>query len=160
MVKRVLGHLNCEIEIEPGRLIAGNAGILVSQVIYVKEGEDRKFLILDAAMNDLIRPAMYEAHHDIIPVVEADAGSEKAAYDIVGPVCETGDFLGKERELALHDNSLLAVMSSGAYGFVMSSNYNTRPRPVELMVDGSAVHVVREREQVKDLFAGETLLPG
>jgi len=146
MVKRVLGHLNCEIEIEPGRLIAGNAGILVSQVIYVKEGEDRKFLILDAAMNDLIRPAMYDAHHDIEPVIEPQAGAERAKYDVVGPVCESGDTFAKGREMAqMTAGDLIAFRSAGAYGAVMSSEYNTRPLIPEVMVNGSEFAVIRSR---------------
>ncbi len=158
MVKRVLGHLNCEIEIEPGRLIAGNAGILVSQVIYVKEGEDRKFLILDAAMNDLIRPAMYDAHHDIDPVIEPQAGAERATYDVVGPVCESGDTFAKGREMAqMNAGDLVAFRSAGAYGAVMSSEYNTRPLIPEVMVNGSEFAVIRSRPSFDEIINRDTI---
>jgi len=158
MVKRVLGHLNCEIEIEPGRLIAGNAGILVSQVIYVKEGEDRKFLILDAAMNDLIRPAMYDAHHDIEPVIEPQAGAERATYDVVGPVCESGDTFAKGREMAqMTAGDLVAFRSAGAYGAVMSSEYNTRPLIPEAMVNGSEFAVIRSRPSFDEIINRDTI---
>lgn len=158
MVKRVLGHLNCEIEIEPGRLIAGNAGILVSQVIYVKEGEDRKFLILDAAMNDLIRPAMYEAHHDIEPVIEPQAGAERVTYDVVGPVCESGDTFAKGREMAqMNAGDLVAFRSAGAYGAVMSSEYNTRPLIPEVMVNGSEFAVIRSRPSFDEIINRDTI---
>lgn len=158
MVKRVLGHLNCEIEIEPGRLIAGNAAILVSQVIYVKEGEDRKFLILDAAMNDLIRPAMYEAHHDIEPVIEPQAGAERATYDVVGPVCESGDTFAKGREMAqMNAGDLVAFRSAGAYGAVMSSEYNTRPLIPEVMVNGSEFAVIRSRPSFDEIINRDTI---
>jgi diaminopimelate decarboxylase len=158
MVKRVLGHLNCEIEIEPGRLIAGNAGILVSQVIYVKEGEDRKFLILDAAMNDLIRPAMYDAHHDIEPVIEPQAGADRATYDVVGPVCESGDTFAKGREMAqMTAGDLVAFRSAGAYGAVMSSEYNTRPLIPEVMVNGSEFAVIRSRPSFDEIINRDTI---
>ena len=158
MVKRVLGHLNCEIEIEPGRLIAGNAGILVSEVIYVKEGEDRKFLILDAAMNDLIRPAMYDAHHDIDPVIEPQAGAERATYDVVGPVCESGDTFAKGREMAqMNAGDLVAFRSAGAYGAVMSSEYNTRPLIPEVMVNGSEFAVIRSRPTFDEIINRDTI---
>jgi diaminopimelate decarboxylase len=158
MVKSVLGHLNCEIEIEPGRLIAGNAGILVSQVIYVKEGEDRKFLILDAAMNDLIRPAMYDAHHDIEPVIEPQAGADLATYDVVGPVCESGDTFAKGREMAqMNAGDLVAFRSAGAYGAVMSSEYNTRPLIPEVMVNGSEFSVIRSRPSFDEIINRDTI---
>lgn len=158
MVKRVLGHLNCEIEIEPGRLIAGNAGILVSEVIFVKEGEDRKFLILDAAMNDLIRPAMYDAHHDIDPVIEPQAGAERATYDVVGPVCESGDTFAKGREMAqMNAGDLVAFRSAGAYGAVMSSEYNTRPLIPEVMVNGSEFAVIRSRPTFDEIINRDTI---
>ena len=158
MVKRVLGHLNCEIEIEPGRLIAGNAGILVSEVIYVKVGEDRKFLILDAAMNDLIRPAMYDAHHDIEPVIEPQAGAERATYDVVGPVCESGDTFAKGREMAqMIAGDLVAFRSAGAYGAVMSSEYNTRPLIPEVMVNGSEFAVIRSRPSFDEIINRDTI---
>jgi len=148
-----------KIIMEPGRAIAGNAGILLTQVQFIKPGSDRNFAIVDAAMNDLLRPALYQAWQNIIPV-NAIAKRDKATYDIVGPVCETGDFLGKDRELAIQAGDLLAVRSAGAYGFSMSSNYNSRPRAAEVMVDGSHYYVIRERETMQDLMKGETLLPG
>ena len=158
MVKRVLGHLGCEIEIEPGRLIAGNAGLLVSEVIYVKEGEDRKFLILDAAMNDLIRPAMYDAHHDIEPVIEPRAGAERATYDVVGPVCESGDTFAKGREMAqMNAGNLVAFRSAGAYGAVMSSEYNTRPLIPEVLVNGSEFAVIRSRPSFDEIINRDTI---
>ena len=158
MVKRVLGHLGCEIEIEPGRLIAGNAGLLVSEVIYVKEGEDRKFLIIDAAMNDLIRPAMYDAHHDIEPVIEPRAGAERATYDVVGPVCESGDTFAKGREMAqMNAGDLVAFRSAGAYGAVMSSEYNTRPLIPEVLVNGSEFAVIRSRPSFDEIINRDTI---
>jgi diaminopimelate decarboxylase len=158
MVKRVLGHLGCEIEIEPGRLIAGNAGLLVSEVIYVKEGEDRKFLILDAAMNDLIRPAMYDAYHDIEPVIEPRAGAERATYDVVGPVCESGDTFAKGREMAqMNAGDLVAFRSAGAYGAVMSSEYNTRPLIPEVLVNGSEFAVIRSRPSFDEIINRDTI---
>ena len=154
-----LGDSTLEILLEPGRAIAGNAGILLTRVEYLKQTPARHFAIVDAAMNDLQRPALYAAWHDIIPVQSrTDIGA--AHYDVVGPVCETGDFLGKDRELALAEGDLLAVRSAGAYGFTMSSNYNSRPRAAEVMVDGDRFHVIRERETLQDLVRGEHLLPG
>ena len=158
MVKRELGHLGCEIEIEPGRLIAGNAGLLVSSVIYVKSGEDREFLILDAAMNDLVRPAMYDAHHDIVPVIEPAAGSEPAVYDIVGPVCESGDTFAKGRPLvAQQQGDLVAFRSAGAYGSVMASEYNTRPLIPEVLVNGDQFAVIRARPSYDDIINRDSL---
>ncbi len=158
LIKRCVGHLGCEVEIEPGRLIAGNAGILVSQVIYVKSGEGRDFLILDAAMNDLIRPAMYEAHHDIVPVIEADAGVEQAAYDIVGPVCESGDTFAKGRMMPpLAAGDLVAFRSAGAYGAVMSSEYNTRPLIPEVLVQGDQYAVIRARPTFDEIINRDTI---
>lgn len=147
-----------EILLEPGRAIMGNAGILVTRVEYLKPTEHKGFAVVDAAMNDLMRPALYQAWQAIVPVVEGGRG-EARVYDVVGPVCETGDFLGKDRRLAIEEGDLLAVRSSGAYGFSMSSNYNTRPRAAEVMVDGATVHVVRERESLDTLLAGESVLP-
>ena len=147
-----------EILIEPGRAIVGNAGILVTRVELLKQGEDKNFAVVDAAMNDLLRPALYSAWQAIIPV-EPRAGGEPRRYDVVGPICETGDFLGKDRELNIEPGDLLAVRSAGAYGFAMSSNYNSRPRAAEVMVDGDRFHVVRRRETVRQLYAGESLLP-
>ena len=160
MVKRVLGDLDCEIEIEPGRLIVGNAGILVSEVIYVKAGEDRAFLIVDAAMNDLIRPAMYEAHHDIVPLVEAAPGGQTTAYDVVGPICETGDTFAKNRELTpLAAGDLIAFRSSGAYGAVMASEYNTRPLVPEIMVKGDQFSVIRARPTFDEIINRDIIPP-
>ena len=152
-----LGDRPLQILIEPGRAIAGNAGILVTQVEYLKPQEHKSFAIVDAAMNDLMRPALYAAWQNIIPVQPREGATR--LYDVVGPVCETGDFLGKDRELNIEAGDLLAVRSSGAYGFTMSSNYNTRPRAAEIMVDGSDMHVVRERESLASLYAGEQVLP-
>ncbi|NVK15646.1 MAG: diaminopimelate decarboxylase [Rhodobacteraceae bacterium] len=158
MVKETLGHLGCEIEIEPGRLIAGNAGQLVSKVIYVKSGEGRDFLILDAAMNDLIRPAMYEAHHDIIPVQEAAAGVESQPYDIVGPVCETGDTFAKQRGLPpLAAGDLVSFRSAGAYGAVMASEYNSRPLIPEVLVHGDQFAVIRRRPDYEEMINRDTI---
>ncbi len=147
-----------EILIEPGRAIAANAGILVTRVEYLKPTEDRHFAVIDAAMNDLIRPSLYQAWQEIIPV-QQDSQGQPARYDLVGPICETGDFVGKDRQLSLKAGDLLAIRSSGAYGFTMASNYNTRPRVAEIMVDGEQMHVVRQRESIADLFAGESVLP-
>ncbi len=153
MIKDTLGHLGCEIEIEPGRLIAGNAGIMVSKVIYVKEGEDRQFMIVDAAMNDLIRPAMYEAHHDIVPVAEAQAGVEQVAYDIVGPVCESGDTFAKSRVMPpVQAGDMIAFRSAGAYGAVMSSEYNSRPLIPEVLVRDGSFAVIRRRPTVEEMI--------
>lgn len=147
-----------QILIEPGRAIAGNAGILVTQVEFLKNNDEKHFAIVDAAMNDLMRPALYSAWQEIIPVNPKKEGQSKR-YDIVGPICETGDFLGKDRELIIEAGDLLAVRSSGAYGFTMSSNYNSRPRVAEIMVDGDKVHVVRNRETIESLYVNEHVLP-
>ncbi len=158
MVKDVLGDLGCEIEIEPGRLIAGNAGVLVSEVIYVKEGEDRKFLIVDAAMNDLIRPAMYDAHHDIVPLAEPAVATEPDTYDIVGPICESGDTFAKGRELApMQEGALVAFRSAGAYGAVMSSEYNSRPMIPEVLVQGDQFAVIRARPSLEEMLNRDTI---
>ncbi|MGZ8137107.1 MAG: diaminopimelate decarboxylase, partial [Methylococcaceae bacterium] len=153
-----LGGDNFEILLEPGRAIVGNAGILVTRVEYLKPTANKNFAIVDAAMNDLVRPSLYSAWQNIIPV-NLQSSAPEMHWDIVGPVCETGDFLGKDRALKLTQGDLLAIRSSGAYGFSMSSNYNSRPRVAELMVDGNAVHLVRERESIARLWAGEHLLP-
>ena len=151
MVKEVLGHLDCEIEIEPGRLIVGNAGILVSSVLGVKIGDNRNFLILDAAMNDLIRPAMYDAYHDIIPVKQRS--SPEAVYDVVGPVCETGDTFAKKRTMPkLTESDLVAFRSAGAYGAVMSSEYNTRPLIPEVMVNKNEFSIIRKRPSYEEII--------
>ena len=158
MVQRVLGDLDCEIEIEPGRLIAGNAGVLVSEVIYVKEGEDRTFLILDAAMNDLIRPAMYEAYHDIVPLVEPAPGEEPRTYDIVGPVCESGDTFAKARALpAQAAGDLVAFRSAGAYGAVMASEYNARPMIPEVLVKDDQFAVIRARPTYQEMIERDSI---
>ena len=153
-----MGDRELELILEPGRSIAANAGILVTKVEFLKCTEHRNFAIIDAAMNDLIRPALYSAWQAIVPVQPHNEGEEKV-WDLVGPVCETGDFLGKDRPLTLKANDLLAVRSAGAYGFVMASNYNTRNRPPELMVDGDQVHVVRRRETLDEQLAPESCLP-
>jgi diaminopimelate decarboxylase len=143
---------------EPGRVIVGNAGILVTKALYEKAGETKHFVIVDAAMNDLIRPSLYGAYHEIRPVNEAAVHRPKQMVDIVGPVCESGDFLAKERSLPnIQPDDLLAVMSAGAYGFVMASNYNSRPRVPEVLVKGGEFHIIRERETYDDLVKGETI---
>lgn len=158
LIKRTVGHLGCEIEIEPGRLISGNAGILVSEVIYVKSGEARDFLILDAAMNDLIRPTMYEAYHDIVPVREPEAGVNRALYDIVGPVCETGDTFAYRRPMPpIRAGELVAFRSAGAYGAVMSSEYNTRPMIPEVLVHRDQFAVIRPRPTFDEIINRDTL---
>jgi diaminopimelate decarboxylase len=158
MVQRTLGHLGCEIEIEPGRLIAGNAGLMISEVIYVKSGEGRDFLILDGAMNDLIRPAMYDAHHDIIPVVEPAPGAEQQPYDIVGPVCESGDTFAKQRMMPkLVAGDLVAFRSAGAYGAVMSSEYNSRALIPEVLVKGDQFAVIRPRPTFDEMINRDTI---
>jgi len=158
MLLAVMGQRDHKIMIEPGRSLVGNAGVLLTRVEYLKHGQEKNFVIIDAAMNDLMRPALYDAHHEIRPVRKSSAG-QAAVYDVVGPVCETGDFLGKDRTLAVGEGELLAVMSAGAYAMSMSSNYNTRPRAAEVLVDGSTVYLVRARERVEDLYAGESRLP-
>jgi diaminopimelate decarboxylase len=143
--------------VEPGRSIAANAGIFVTRVEYVKRSEHKNFAIVDGAMNDLLRPALYNAWQEIIPVTRSSGAF--ATYDVVGPICESADFLGKDRELQLAGSELLAIRSAGAYGFVMSSNYNSRPRAPEIMVDGSNVHLVRRRESLADQLELESCLP-
>ncbi|MFN3209198.1 MAG: diaminopimelate decarboxylase [Roseovarius sp.] len=158
LIRETVGHLGCEIEIEPGRLVAGNAGILVSRVVYVKSGEGRDFLILDGAMNDLIRPAMYDAYHDIVPVKEPVPGTEPAKYDIVGPVCESGDTFAKERVMpAVGEGDLVAFRSAGAYGAVMSSEYNTRPLVPEVLVHGHQFAVIRPRPTFDEMINRDTI---
>lgn len=153
-----LGDSDVEVLLEPGRAIVGNAGILVTQVEYLKPTENKNFAIVDAAMNDLVRPSLYSAWQEVIPV-NKQSSSDAQHWDVVGPVCETGDFLAKDRELQLAQGDLLAIRSSGAYGFSMSSNYNSRPRVAEVMVDGEQIHLIRERETIAQLWAGEHLLP-
>jgi diaminopimelate decarboxylase len=145
--------------VDPGRSIVGNAGVLLSRVEYLKPGEARNFLVIDAAMNDLVRPALYGAWHEVRPVRQPEPGAVQAVYDIVGPVCESGDFLAKERSLAAREGDLLALMSAGAYAMAMSSNYNSRPRAAEVLVEGATAHLVRSRETVEQLFALERI-PG
>ncbi len=152
-----MAHRPQELLLEPGRAIAGNAGVLLTRVEYLKHTAHKNFAVVDAAMNDLQRPALYDAWHDIVPVAPRTVDAD--TYDVVGPVCETGDFLGRQRELALAEGDLLAVRSAGAYGFSMSSNYNSRPRAAEVMVDGDSIHLIREREVIDDLVRGEHLLP-
>jgi diaminopimelate decarboxylase len=158
LIKKTVGHLGCEIQIEPGRLIAGNAGLLVAGVIYRKEGEGRDFLILDAAMNDLIRPAMYEAWHDIVPVREPAPDTPVGPIDVVGPVCETGDTFARERDLPLMAaGDLVAFRSAGAYGAVMSSEYNARPLIPEVMVNGDQFAVIRKRPTYAEMLGRDTV---
>ncbi|AIO68404.1 diaminopimelate decarboxylase [Burkholderia oklahomensis] len=153
------GHGHREIWFEPGRSLTGNAGILLTRVEFLKQGDEKNFAIVDAAMNDLARPAMYEAFHAIEPV-KPRTDIATAVYDVVGPVCESGDWLGRERSLAIAPGDLLAIRSAGAYGFTMSSNYNTRPRAAEVIVDGANAYLVRPRETVESLFERESVLPG
>jgi diaminopimelate decarboxylase len=154
MVRETVGHLGCHITLEPGRLIAGNAGIMVSRVMYIKDGEAKRFVILDAAMNDLIRPTLYGAYHEIIPVDEQTEDDKQVKVDVVGPVCETGDTFGKDRDLPddLKAGDLVAVMSAGAYGAVMSSTYNTRALTPEVLVKGNNFAIVRPRQEIDDLI--------
>jgi diaminopimelate decarboxylase len=158
LIKRTVGHLDCEIAIEPGRLIVGNAGLLIASVIYRKQGEGRDFLIIDAAMNDLIRPAMYDAWHDIVPVVEPGPDTPVGPIDVVGPVCETGDTFARDRELShMAARDLLAFRSAGAYGAVMSSEYNTRPLIPEVLVKGDQFEVIRKRPTYAEMLARDTV---
>ncbi|EJV7638029.1 diaminopimelate decarboxylase [Vibrio cholerae] len=157
LLDRLERHRDLELIFEPGRAIAANAGVLVTKVEFLKHTEHKNFAIIDAAMNDLIRPALYQAWQDIIPLRPRQG--EAQPYDLVGPVCETSDFLGKDRDLVLQEGDLLAVRSSGAYGFTMSSNYNTRPRVAEVMVDGNKTYLVRQREELSSLWALESVLP-
>lgn len=158
VIRETVGHLGCEIEIEPGRNIAGNAGVLLSRVIWLKRGEGRDFLILDAAMNDLIRPAMYDAHHDIIPLREAAPGAEVARVDVVGPVCETGDTFARGVDLpVLATGDLVAFRSAGAYGAVMASEYNSRPLVPEVLVSGDHFAVIRARPSIEEMLARDSI---
>ncbi|WP_099609453.1 diaminopimelate decarboxylase [Vibrio coralliilyticus] len=157
LLGRLENHQDLELIFEPGRAIAANAGVLLTKVEFLKHTEHKNFAIIDAAMNDLMRPALYQAWQDIVPVNPREG--EPVTYDLVGPICETGDFLGKDRALVLQENDLLAVRSAGAYGFVMSSNYNTRTRVAEVMVDGNKAHLVRQREELSSLWALENILP-
>ena len=155
VAERGFGHL--DVVLEPGRSLVGNAGVLLTTVEYLKPGVEKNFCIVDAAMTELMRPALYEAHHGIVPVQAKQAKS--VTYDVVGPVCESGDWLGRDRNLAIEEGDFLAILSAGAYGFVMASNYNTRPKPAEIMVDGNNAYVIRAREKINDLFITESILP-
>jgi diaminopimelate decarboxylase len=156
---KALGERRYQLVLDPGRSLVGNAGLLVTRVEYVKPGTARNFVVVDAAMNDLLRPALYSAWHDVKPVLEPQSSAPSIVYDVVGPVCESGDFLAKDRLLAVREGDLLAVMSAGAYGMSMSSNYNSRPRAPEVLVDRTMAHLVRERETLQGLFALERI-PG
>lgn len=159
ITSRLANYQDLELIFEPGRAIAANAGILVTKVEFIKQNQDKYFAIVDAGMNDMLRPSLYQAWQKIVPVEPREDGTPRQNYDIVGPVCETGDFLGKDRELALHAGDLLAQRSAGAYGFTMSSNYNSRPRVAEIMVDGKQSHLIRQRETLESLWQGEKILP-
>jgi diaminopimelate decarboxylase len=150
------GHGHREVLFEPGRSLVGNAGVLVTEVLVLKPGEEKSFCIVDAAMNDIVRPAMYEAWMGIEPCVQRSGAGHR--WDVVGPICESGDWLGRDRVLAVEPGDMLAVLSAGAYGMAMASNYNSRPRAAEVMLDGEQVHLIRERESIASLFAGEHLL--
>jgi diaminopimelate decarboxylase len=157
-ISPLVHDLNCVLIMEPGRVIVGNAGILITKVLYTKDGEAKRFLIVDAAMNDLIRPSLYDAYHDIKPLDEKVLSAPPKTVDVVGPVCESGDFLAKDRQMpAMSAGDLVAVMSAGAYGFVMASNYNSRPRVPEVLVHESQIHVIRSRESYEDLVRGEQI---
>ena len=158
IAERMVGREELMLIFEPGRAIMANAGILLTKVEFLKQGAEKNFAIVDAGMNDLIRPALYSAWQNIIPV-NLNLAQPSAVFDVVGPICETGDFLGKDRTLVTQPGELLAVRSSGAYGFVMASNYNSRCRPPEVMVDGENIHLIREREKIEELYASEHLLP-
>lgn len=151
------GFGNRKIMIEPGRSLVGNAGVCLTEVLFLKPGEQKNFCIVDAAMNDLPRPALYEAFHRIVPLAEANPAAQTTTYDVVGPVCESGDWLGRDRALAVQQSDVLAVLSAGAYCMSMASNYNTRPRAAEVLVDGASARVIRQREAVQDLWRGESV---
>lgn len=155
VAERGFGHL--DVVLEPGRSLVGNAGVLLTTIEYLKPGVEKNFCIVDAAMTELMRPALYEAHHGIVPAQTKQTKS--IVYDVVGPVCESGDWLGRDRQLAVEEGDLLAILSAGAYGFVMASNYNTRPKPAEIMVDGKDAFVIRRRESIQELFSTESVLP-
>lgn len=158
MIRETVGDLGCEIEIEPGRNITGNAGVLLASVIWLKEGEGRDFLIVDAAMNDLLRPAIYGAHHDIVPVIEAAPGAAVQPFDVVGPVCESGDTFQKGAELPLlAAGDLVAFRSAGAYGAVMASEYNSRPLVPEVLVSGDQFAVIRARPTFEEMLARDSI---
>jgi diaminopimelate decarboxylase len=157
-LRPLLGALDCTIVMEPGRLLVGNAGLLLTRILYEKTNQEKKFLVVDGGMNDLIRPSLYDAYHAIVPIVPRAHSQPESAVDVVGPICESGDFLAKDRCLpACQPGDLLAVLSAGAYGFAMASNYNARPRVPEVMVHGGQFAVVRARERFEDLIRGESL---
>ncbi len=156
-MKKKMAKRNIKLVFEPGRALVGNAGALLTQVEYLKLGEDKNFAIVDAAMNDLMRPALYDAYHDIVAVKRKDKPSK--LYEVVGPVCESGDFLGHDRDLSLDEGDLVVILSAGAYGMSMSSNYNTRPKAAEIMVDKNQCHIIRHRESIESLFALEKPIP-
>jgi diaminopimelate decarboxylase len=152
-----MGHRKLKLLLEPGRVLVGNAGVLLAKIEYLKYGAMKNFAVVDAAMNDLLRPALYDAWQEVLPVTLRRGRARR--YDVVGPVCESADFLARDRDLILEDGDLIAIASAGAYGMSMSSNYNSRPRAAEVIVDGEAAHLVRERERAEHLFASERLLP-
>ena len=158
VVRSVFGGRPVTVYLEPGRAVCGNAGVLLARVEYLKDNGGARFAIVDAAMNDFIRPALYDGWSRILPC-ERRGGEGRAVYTVAGPVCESGDFLGRDRELDVAEGDLVAILSAGAYGFVMSSNYNSRPRAAEVMVDGERVHLVRRRERADELYALESRLP-
>ncbi len=154
---RPLRGLKVHLLLEPGRSIVGPAGALLTSVLYRKTNDSKKFLVVDAAMNDLLRPSLYDAYHEIVPVMNSGSGARRERVDVVGPVCETGDFLARDRELPIvSEGDLLAILDAGAYGMVQASNYNTRPRPAEVLVNGRSVKLIRRRESVADLFRQES----
>jgi len=158
LIRETVGYLGCEVEIEPGRLVVGNAGVLVARVIYVKSGEGRDFLILDAAMNDLVRPALYDAYHDIVPVLQPAPGAKAAPFDIVGPVCESGDTFARGRMMpSLEAGDLVAFRAAGAYGAVMASEYNTRPLTPEVLVHEHQFAVIRPRPSFDEIIKRDTI---
>ena len=157
-IKALLSDRTLTLIVEPGRSLTANAGVLLTQVLYLKSTQYKQFAVVDAAMNDMLRPSLYQAWMDVQPVEQRD-NNLTATYDVVGPICESGDFLAKERSLAIDEGDLLCLFSAGSYGFVMSSNYNSRPRVAEIMVDGGDTHVIRQRENFNDLIKGEKLLP-
>lgn len=148
----------CKLLVEPGRSLVGNAGVLITEVLYLKETDAKNFCIIDGAMNDLMRPALYESYHHIVPLKQMEANARSETYDVVGPICESSDWLGRDRNLCVQQGDLLAILSAGAYGMTMSSNYNTRPRAAEVLVDGDQAYLIKDRETIEQLFAGEHLL--
>ena len=158
MLLEVMGGREQEILVEPGRSIVGNSGVLLTTVEYLKHGSNKNFIVVDAAMNDLARPSLYNAYHHIDNILDKEKRPLKR-YDIVGPICETGDFLGKDRELSVNEGDVLAIHSVGAYGMTMSSNYNSRVRVPEILIDDTHAHVIRKKESVEELFSNEQIAP-